>query len=500
MSITTVNSNQLPVEVPKTPKSDTTETKTHLDKIVDWTKDNTKKGTFVGDHYIVAGGGALVGGTALIAGTAKIADKVPAIEKAVEFVFEKNGKLLGGAASLGTAYVLGEDAIQSFQEGSSIKGGAEATGAVIAGLGGAELVGRQFNIPVVKEALSGPASFVKNNALAVSGGLVAAGGAALATKGVKDLTNGKKLQGAAELAGASVAVLGGGELIGRQYDIPVLKEALSGPFKKVFGNTGMSKIVGGGVAGLAGVVAAGDGVRRLTQDKGLLNDAAGALEVTAGVTGVTGGVSLVGMGIGNEAMAKALPNNLPIIAGAGMMAGAAALGKYTVKDLSKNGVGLINAATGTGAALLALGGAQQIAEKVGLPLVDKAFDKGWKPVLGLGLGVATYKFGAGAVKEGKAFIDNPSAGKAFNAGGQAILATMSGAGSALLIGDSMGIPVLETAGKKVLETVGENIAKPVFEAAVHHPFVTLGAVAVVGGASYYAYTKSKADEKAEDKK
>lgn len=486
MSIQIVNNTQLPADLPKVaPKQ------TALDKGVEWAKENTKDGTFVGDHYMLAGTGAVIGTTAAVAGVAKLANEIPAIEKAVEFVFEKNGKLLGGAASLGAAYVLGEDAVASFQEGSKAKGAAEALGATVAGLGGAELVGRQFNIPVVKEAISGPARFVRDNALAVSGGAAAAGGLALGAKGVKDIQDGKPIQGAVELTAASVGVLGGAELVGRQYNIPVMKEALSGPFKAVFGNTGKSKIVGGAAAGLVGAGVAVDGAKRLAGSKGIVNDGIGALEVTAGVTGLTGGASLIGLGIGNEKLARALPDNLKVVAGVGMVAGATALAKHTVKDMRENGVGLINTATGTGAALLAAGGAQQVAEKFGIPVLDKALDKAWKPVLGAGLAVASYKFGANAVKEGQNFLDDPTAGKAFNAGGQAVLATLSGAGSATLLGGALGIPVLENAGEKVLRTVGETIVEPVFKAAVKNPFLTLGAVAVAGGAGYYIYSQNK---------
>lgn len=467
---------------------------TTLDKGVEWAKENTKDGTFVGDHYMLAGGAAIVGTTATIAGVAKLADKVPLIEKAVDFTFRQNGEVLGAAASLGAAYVLAEDGVQSLKEGSKIKGGAELLGAGVATLGGAELVGERFNIPVLKDAISGPARFVRDNALAVSGGAAAAGGAALAVKGAKDLKDGKTIQGALEVTAGTIGVAGGGELIGRQYNIPVLKSALSGPFKAVFGNTGMSKVVGGGAAGLVGAGAAADGVRRLSQDKGLVNDLIGVAEVTGGVTGVTGGVSLVGMGLKNDALARALPNNLKVVAGVGMVAGSVALAKHTVKDIKNNGVGLINTATGTGATLLALGGTQQVAEKLGVPMLNNAFDKAWKPVLGVGLGIATYKFGANALKEGKSFIDDPTAGKAFNAGGQALLATLSGAGSAALVGGSLGIPVLENAGEKVLTTVGENVLAPVFKAATKNPFVTLGVVAAATGAGYYIYSKTKDDK------
>src|SRR5689334_8929751 len=97
-----------------------------LDKTLDFAKEKTQKGTLVGDHYVAVGAGTLVGGIAAVAAVAKIADKVPAVEKAVEVVVSKG---TGGAITLATSVLLAEDAYQSFQEGSTIKAGAETFGA-----------------------------------------------------------------------------------------------------------------------------------------------------------------------------------------------------------------------------------------------------------------------------------------------------------------------------------------------------------------------------------
>lgn len=468
---------------PQPAKTEPPKKETTLDKAVEVVKDHTKKGTLVGDHYIAVGAGTLVGGTAAVAGVAKLADNIPAVEKALDFVFDQNGKLLAGAASLGAAALLAEDAVESFKEGSTFKGSAETLGAAVAGLGGVELVGRQYNVPYAKTALSSTTRFLGDNAMAVGGGLAATGGAVAIKKGVEEIMDGNTAKGAAIAAGGAVGVLGGAELVGRQFNIPVMKEALTGVPKALLSSkAGLT--TAGSLVSMTGVGAAADGVRRLTTQSGILNDALGVAEVTAGVTAATGGVSLVGMATGNEMLKRALPESMEYVGAAASLGAAAALGKYTVKSVAEDGVGLINAATGTGAALAALGGVQMVGDKLGVAVADKAFSKGWQPVVGVGLGVAAFKLGSNAVGEFKE-------GNMLNAAGQAGLSFMSAAGSAALIGDGLNIPVLDKFGTKTLEFVGENVLEPVFSFAAKNPVLTLGAVAVAGGAGAYAYYKNK---------
>ncbi|MGV3524553.1 MAG: hypothetical protein ACO1RX_10020 [Candidatus Sericytochromatia bacterium] len=456
---------------------------TTLDRVVDTVKENTKKGTLVGDHYIAVGAGALVGGTAAVAGVAKIADQVPAIANALEFAFVKNGRLLAGSVSLGAAAMLAEDAVQSFKEGSSVKAGAQTLGAAITGLGGVELVGRQYNIPGANRALSKTLDFAGDNAKAMVGGVAAVGGAAAIKKGVEEIRDGNTVKGAAIAAGGAVGVLGGAEMVGRQFDIPVMKEALTGPAKAVFTSKGGMAATGGAI-GLTGAGAMADGVRRLTTEKGLVNDIIGAAEVTAGVTAVSGGTSLVGMAIGNEKLKQALPENLQLVGAAGALATAAVLGKHTVESVKENGITLGNTATGTGAALAALGGVELVADRFNIPGASSALNKGWKPVLGIGLGAASYKLGSNAVQEFRE-------GNMGNAAGQAGLSFMTAAGSAAVLGDAFNIPVLNTFGKKSIEVIGEKVAEPIISFAVKNPWLTLGAVAVAGGAGAYAYYQDK---------
>jgi hypothetical protein len=157
--------------------------------------------------------------------------------------------------------------------------------------------------------------------------------------------------------------------------------------------------------------------------------------------------------------------------------------------MQKDGLTYLNAATGAGAALAGLGGVELVADKLGVSVLDKAFTKGWKPVLGAGLAVASFKLGAGAVAEAKD-------GNMLNAAGQAGLGFMTAAGSAAVLGDALNIPVLDTFGSKTLEFIGDKMAKPVFEFAVKNPALTLGALAVAGGAGAYAYYNNKGEKEA----
>lgn len=567
--MTTINSStpMIGAQKPVEPK------KTTLDKVVDNVHEHTKEGTFVGDNMLAVGAGALVGGAATISGAVKLADKFPAVEKALEFTFVTNGKLVGGAASLGAAALLGEDAVASFKEGDKAKAAAEAGGALITGLGGAELVGRQYNIPgvkqalsapleklwqhhegvagaglaaggavvikdgidnlkegstmlggaelaggtlavlggaelvgrrydipVAKQALSTPAKWVGDNVKAVTGAAAAVGGTAAIVKGAQDIKDGKKLQGGAELAGGVVGVLGGGELIGRQYNIPVLKEALTGTAKAVFTSKG-GVIVSGGAVAASGLAAGADGVRRLTTQKGIVNDAVGVAEVTAGVAGATGGASLIGMATQNEKLMRAFPENLPILGGVALMGAATAMTKFTIDDAKKNGFELTQVATGTGAALAAMGGTQLIADKLGVAGLDKAFEKGWKPVAAVGLGATAYKLGEVTVGQGKEMLEKPSVAKGLLTAGAATGTVLVGAGAVATTGNVLGIQVMENAGMTVLNGtkngvvktanfVGDKAIKPVFDFAVNHPGVTLGALAVAGGVGYYVYQKN----------
>ncbi len=551
---------------------------THLDKMVNTVKANTADGTFIGDNMFLTGAGSLVGLVAAGSGAAKIVDSSPALQKAVEFTFVDNGKLVAGAAAAATSALLAEDAIASYQEGSTGKAIAEGAGAAITGLGavelvgrqyniplakqalstpvgeaakfayknaqaiggtalaaagvatmkdgldnlkqgssmlggaelvggglavagGVELVGRQYNIPIAKSLLSTPAEWVGKNIQAVTGATAAAGGTAAIIKGVSDFKEGKKLQGGAIIAGGVVGTLGGAELIGRQYNIPVMKEALTGTAKALFTSKG-GVIASGSAIAASGLGAAGDGVRRLTTQTGILNDAIGVAEVTAGVAGMTGGASLIGYATGNAKLQNAFTDNLDILGGTALLGAAGAMGKFTYEDIKENGVEMTNIASGAGAAAAALGGTQIIAEKMGIPVLDKAFTKGAQPIAAVGLGAVAYKLGEVTLNQGSKLRNDLSTKNVLITAGAATGTVLAAAGSVAMAGKALNIPIAERAGMSVLngvkngavavgETAMDKVIEPAFSAAVKHPGITLGALAVAAGVGYYVYKQNQ---------
>lgn len=545
-----------------------------IDKTIDTIKANTADGTFIGDNMFLTGAGTLVGGVAGVAGVAKLADKFPAVEKALEFTFVDNGKLVAGAAALGASALLAEDAkiayengntaraagmgagalatglgsvelvgrqynipvarealstplqhiakhskgiagagiatagvlvaksgLDDLREGSTMLGGAKLAGGSAAALAGAEMVGRRYDIPVMKEAFSKPAELVADNVKAITGVVAAAGGTAAIVSGVNDLKEGENLKGGAKVAGGAVAILGGAELVGRQYNIPVMKDALTGTAKALFTSKGGMIASGVAVAG-AGLAAGADGVRRLTTEKGILNDVIGTAEVTAAVAATTGGASLIGHATQNEKLVRAFPESLPILGGVALVAASASMGKYTVEDIKENGFDIHHVATGTGSALAALGGTQMIAEKMGVPVLDRVFEKGLAPIAAVGLGATAYKLGEVTLDQGKQMIEAPGVGRGLLTAGAAAGTVLAGSGAVAMAGRALNLPGVEKAGMSVIngtkngavkgaELAMDKVIEPVMSFAVKNPGITLGALAVAGGAGYYFYQQNK---------
>ncbi len=604
-----LNSQSLPLHAKVDQKSAPVKIDSTLEKIgqsiSSTVKENTKEGTFVGDNMLITGAGTLVGGVAAASAINKTVNAIPAVKDALQTVFVKNGQAVGGGAALAASALLAEDAIASFKEGSPIRATAEGTGAALLGLGGAELIGRNYDIPVMNRALTGPAQaagrfienkvapFVQNHGLGVLGAGAIGGAAYLGKSGVEDLQDGDYLKAAGKLSGAGLATLGGAEIIGHNYNLNALKGVLSTPVKKVaefavnhaggIGGTaitgagvalaasgvqdlktgdsmlGAGKLAGGAIAGLGGVemigrnynvpvmdkaltgsaawlknnvqavtggaaVAGGvyalqdgiqrlnaddgnkwiagaeiaggvagtlggiemigrnynipgmnqaltgpvkfiftskagitgagglisasgiglaaDGVRRLTTEKGIVNDAIGAAEFTAGVAAATGGLSVIGYATGSEKLMQVFPKNADILGASALIASGAAMGKFTVDDMQENGLTLTNTATATGAGLLATGGAHVIASKFAGNAVDAGFNKAYTGVAVAGLGAASFKLGEKAIEEGKEFFKDTSdlktGAKALGYGAGAVA---SGATAIQMVENNFKIPI-----------------------------------------------------------
>lgn len=174
-----------------------------------------ENGSFLND---AAGLAEVAGGALLATGSTSLAGHALGSE-ALKTVMPKTAKQLGGAALVGTSYVLGKEAVKNLSKnGVTYLGTAAATGAALSALGAAETFG-------VNRA------FTKGGQFAAAAGVGVASGL-LAKSAIEDLSDGKLHEGALKGFGA---VVGGGAALAladvpgvRQVGEKVLKGAWEG--------------------------------------------------------------------------------------------------------------------------------------------------------------------------------------------------------------------------------------------------------------------------------
>ncbi|PKL76178.1 MAG: hypothetical protein CVV27_11585, partial [Candidatus Melainabacteria bacterium HGW-Melainabacteria-1] len=229
----------------------------------------------------------------------------------------------------------------------------------------------------------------------------------------------------------------------------------------------------------------------------------------------TGGTHIVLNKFGVEAADKAFVKGYETIAAAGLGVATYKLGEMAVesaKDYVKDtddvvsglkAIGLGTAAVATGTTATGL-----VGHAFNIPVLEqgarKVAEKGWQPASALVLGAATVKLGDMALDQGKKFVNKPGLDHGAAAVGLATAGVLTGAGATALVGRTFGIHGVERAGMVVLEKTAEGVsttgkyigkgAEKVFNAAVQHPFATLGVLAAAAGTGYYFYNKSKNEE------
>lgn len=337
---------------------------------------NSPPGQFVRDNQLLTAGATAASALVIAGGAAK--------SQAFKKIAEKGIVPAAGAGVSAFGGSLVHDAIvNDLGRHNGRAAGKGAIGTVLA-LGGAEVVGRSYDVPVLRQALSGPVEqaikHAKWTGTAVAGG-AALGGGALVVDGLKDVghSNGKA---AAKIGGGTLIAAGSAEAIGRMHDIPVLKELVSKPLAKV-AERGQS-ILGVGVAA-GGVAAGGFAANRFRKaasgDNPVVNGALGVGSTLTSAAAVLGGAELVGRDLGIKYMDQALSGPVRFLARNGvgataagtlLVGGGAVLGGEAVKNFKKGGNDLLTVAEGMGAATAAAGG---------LELIGKG--TGFKPLQGL---------------------------------------------------------------------------------------------------------------------
>ncbi len=439
--------------------------------IGDTVKENTREGTFIGDNMLLTGAGGVVGTIATGSAINKTVKAIPAVQEAVNTVFVKNGKAVGGGAALAASALLMEDAVAAYKEGNTTRAALEGTGSVVLGLGGAELIGRNYDIPVLKSALSGPAAatgkFLHNHGLGVLGAGTMAGSAYLANSGVQDIKNENYLMGAGKLVGAGVGTLGGAEIMAHNYDVGPLKGILSTPAKAV---AEFAKDNAGGLGGVAitgaGAALGASGLKDIEEGKSLLG---GAKLAGASIAGL-GGVEMVGrtynIPVADKALtgtAEWMKNNVKAVTGGVAMAG----GIYALQDgIREFGQEDTNkwlaSAKIAGGATGALGGLEMIGRNFNIPGMDRALTGPVKYIftskaglVGAGGLVAASGVGAAAdgvrrLTTGKGLMNDAIGAAEFTAGVAAVT------GGTSLVGYATGSEKLMAVFPKNLDVIGAS--------------------------------------------
>lgn len=408
--------------------------------------EETEVGGFYKDAPVLSGVATTVGGLGVVGLGVKY-------EPIADLLFNQTtaGLLVGGAGGL-----LIEEGVDDLQQGRKMSGAIKSTLGGVAALGSVELLtGGKIS------ALSTPFDIVTRNGYATGGAAMATGAAFLAKSGVEDIQEGETLKGGLKTAAGVVGGLGATELIGRQFGNSLIVDPLVR-----FAKTGGAQTAGAALGGVAAAGLAVDGVQRLAENGDVLNDALGVAEVAGGALLATGSTTLAGMALGNQAMTSVLGKSAKNIGGGALAGTAYVLGKETINNFSENGLTYMNAATGTGAALAALGAA----ETFGL---NAAFTKGGQWAGAAGLGAASGLMAMSAYES----IQDGQYGEGALKGAGAVI----GAGGAMALAN---VPGVRDVGEAILKHATDDVLAPVAEFAVKNPLVS---IPLAAGGAYAAY-------------
>ncbi|MBM3463529.1 MAG: hypothetical protein FJX76_15630 [Armatimonadetes bacterium] len=445
---------------------------------------NSKAGKFVRENKVLTGVAA-TGGAIVLAGAV---NRFPGLESVVEYgVVPAIG---AGAAVLGAAAV--HDAIVNDIGKHNLRATAKISLGTLGALGGTQVVGMAYDIPVLDRALSGTVEKIGDHGLAVLGvgvlGGAAAAGKFAASRAKAAIANSDHRAGNAALAvtagGASAAgVLGGLELIGRQYNIPGMNQALTRTVE-VLASGGLGSVAGGALlVGGAGVLV--DEALRNVRKGG--NDVLTVVEGMGAVTAGLGGLELIGHGLKVDALQGLLTHHAATVGSVAMAGVGGALAKVSLKDMQSKGLTLTNTAGATAGGAMVAAGAGLTAYTFGFSKAAEVAGRGAGLVGGIGLGAATYVLGRNAVRQ---FRNGDILTGAASSAGAAASAT----GSLLLTGEALGIDAISRVGREVakhtLEPLWDHVLEPIGSFLYNNP-IAGGVVLAVGVGAYIWYRSRK---------
>ena len=442
---------------------------------------NSPLGRFVRENKLVTTG-ATVGASIVVGGGAAqssaFADVarygiVPALGASVAIV---------GAAAV-------HDAVANDFGKHNLRAASKVAVGTTAALGGAQVVGMAYDIPVLDHALSGTLEKVFDNGLAIAGAGVIAGGVAAgrfaAGRAIAAANHAEHRAAnvalAATGAGASgAAVLGGLEMIGRQYNIPGVEHVFTHTVDYL--SQSAPAAVAAGTLLLAGSgVLVGEAIQNVRKGG---NDLVTVAEGLGAVTAGMGGLELVGHGLQIEALEGVLTRHVDTVASAALAGAGVALTRVSADSIKENGLHIKNATGATAGAAMTLGGVSAGLGTFGLSPAAELAGRGAGVVGGLGLGAMTYVLGRDAIRDLRQ-------GDLLHASARLAASGATATGSLLTVGESLNIPALTDAADTVAHATVIPLWNHVIEPAATFLFqnpVAGGAVIAVGvGAAYALY-------------
>jgi len=449
---------------------------------------NSKFGTAVRENKVLTGVAGLGSAVVLAGGAAQSS----AFAKVAEYGI---APALGvGLASLGA--LAAHDAVVNDIENRPVFGTAKLATGVAATLGGSEIVGRIYDIPVLDRAFSTPAEKLLGNGQAVLGAAVAGGGLLAGKFAVERFgkavaepeQRGRNMAlGAASAATSAAAVLGGAELIGRNFEIPIMNRALTGTVEAL-SSGGVGSVLGGtllaGGAVQLGREAVGN-FRRGGNDFITLAEGAGAM--TAGL----GGLQLAGHGLGLRATEGLLTEHAPLVGAVTLSgAGVAAL-RSSGQSVSQKGLRPLNSLGLAAGAAMVPGGIAIGLSSLGFDQAARFLGQGAEALGGAGLGLASYALGKAALEKGRK-------GDVMTAAGLGLASASAASASLFAVGDGLHVPLLREASEQVVKhTVTpfvDHVMEPVGRFLFNNPVAGGAALALgVGGYLYARYRASKSE-------
>ncbi|MCE7871179.1 hypothetical protein DYH09_12470 [bacterium CPR1] len=444
---------------------------------------NSPPGRFVRENKLATGAVA-VGGAIVLAGGA-------VQSTAVARVAEYGVIPAVGAGMAVVGFAAAHDAVVNDLGRRNGLAAAKLAAGTLSGLAGVQIVGMSYDIPVLERALTGPLEALSDHGLAVLGTGVAGGGVAagvLAARQFKQAFGQSENRprhaalGVAASLGSAGGLLGGTELIARQYGIAGLNRAFTGTVEHLAQSPAAA--VGGGAlllagAGVLGAEAVGN-FRKGGND--LLTVAEGMGAVSAGL----GGLELIGHGARVPALQGLLTHNADLVGSAALSVGGLAVGRLALKDAQGNGLGVKSSLALGAAAVMVPGGLMVGAESLGMMAAVDVLSRGTQLGLGAGLGLTTVALGKNAVQAARK-------GEVGSALFQGVVGAGTATGSLLVTGDALGIEAISRLGQKLadatIEPLAEHVLWPTARFLFENPVA--GAAVLATGLGVYLYYKHR---------